>query len=254
MNLEEAIAHAIAALKNGAAGKYGYDYYAYEAACYAVQGQPAPMGRNDRLAQEHVPIFEEAGWSLAQRGILRPGVRRWQAQGVEGGGYSFTSAGRDALTELDETAVLLYSSGSLVETFHKFSERFGGSFDQRASEAVKCRDSSAWLASCVMSGAAAEAVLLAIASQKTGDHEKVLETYRKANGRRDVLNLITGQSPRHIKDTLRDFTGIISTWRDAAGHGAPTQIGAANADEALRQLLHMCQWADKEWVALTSLG
>lgn len=252
MNLEEAISHAIAALKAGEAGKYGYDYYAYEAACYAVRGMSAPKGRPDILAQDFVPVFEEAGWALSQRGILRPGVKHWQAQDVDGGGYSFTLSGRDALADLDETAVLLYSSGSLTQTFHEFSSRFGESFVQRASEAVKCRDCSVWLASCVMSGAAAEAVLLSIASNKIGDKEKALQVYRKANGRREILNLVTGRSPKHIKETLKDFTGIISVWRDEAGHGAATRIGAANADEALRQLLHMCQWTEKEWEALTS--
>jgi len=32
----------------------------------------------------------------------------------------------------------------------------------------------------------------------------------------------------------------------------PSPIGTANVDEALRQLLHMCQWVDREWENLTA--
>ena len=41
------------------------------------------------------------------------------------------------------------------------------------------------------------------------------------------------------------FTEIIAValwW----AHGRATALGTANADEALRQLLHMCQWVDRE--------
>jgi hypothetical protein len=67
-----------------------------------------------------------------------------------------------------------------------------------------------------------------------------------------VLNLIVGQVPQHRRDTLKIFSNIISMWRDEAAHGQVTLLGTANADEALRQLLHMCQWVEGEWVTLTT--
>lgn len=75
--------------------------------------------------------------------------------------------------------------------------------------------------------------------------------YRRAGGRSKVLNLITGAAKPHIKTQLDAFTGIMATWRDDAGHGTASVISSANADEALRQLLHMCQWVSKEWAVLT---
>jgi hypothetical protein len=103
-----------------------------------------------------------------------------------------------------------------------------------------------------MTGAAAESVLLALAIAKTGDEAHVLRTYRQSNGRQRVLNLIVGQVPQPRRDTLTIFSNIISMWRDEAAHGQVTLLGTANADEALRQLLHMCQWVEREWVTLTT--
>jgi hypothetical protein len=102
-----------------------------------------------------------------------------------------------------------------------------------------------------MSGAAAEAVLLEIAITKTGDREQVLRADRGSGGRSKILNMIAGGANAYLKRTLTDFSGIIGSWRDEAGHGAEVNISEANAIEALRQLLHLCQWVQKEWDNLT---
>lgn len=103
-----------------------------------------------------------------------------------------------------------------------------------------------------MVGAAAESILLALAIAKTGDEEAVLAQYRRASGRREVLNLIVGQANQQRRETLKTFANIVSQWRDEASHGTASPLSTANADEALRQLLHMCQWVDREWDALTA--
>ena len=252
MDVDQAIGIAIRALKEGQSARYGYDFYGRAAAEFAAKQQTSNGDERAKITSECTPLFEEAGWLLSLRGVLRPGVRSMGAQAADPGGYSLTSSGRQRLEDLDDTNVEVYQSGSLIDTFRGFSGRFGAGFEQRAVEAVRCRDAGVWLASCVMSGAAAEAVLLAIATAKTGDEQAVLQTYRRANGRRDTLKLIAGNAKQHIRDPLLAFTGIISAWRDEAGHGAATQISTANADEALRQLLHMCQWTQREWVTLTS--
>jgi hypothetical protein len=102
-----------------------------------------------------------------------------------------------------------------------------------------------------MAGAAAESILLALAIAKTGDESHVLKTYGHAGGRGKVLNMITGQLDQYRRNTLTTFTNIISLWRDDAAHGKATPLSTANADEALRQLLHMSQWVDREWANLT---
>jgi hypothetical protein len=102
-----------------------------------------------------------------------------------------------------------------------------------------------------MAGAAAESILLALAIAKTGDEPLVIRTYAQSGGRRKVLNMITRQLDQNRRDTLTTFTNIISLWRDEAAHGKATPLSTANADEALRQLLHMSQWVNREWGNLT---
>jgi hypothetical protein len=206
----------------------------------------------EQAINEISPVFYEAAWELCRRGIVRPGVRRSGDQTVEDGGYSLTEAGRKALAELDETTLLIAQPRALAATLAGYGDTFGGDFHQRALEAIKCRDAGAWLACCAMAGAAAESILLALAIAKAGDEAKVLRAYGHSGGRRQVLNMIVGQADPTRRGTLTTFTGIISLWRDEAAHGQATLLGTANADEALRQLLHMCQWVDREWESLTA--
>jgi hypothetical protein len=139
----------------------------------------------------------------------------------------------------------------LAATFATFAQRFGDGFRQRSTEAIKCRDAEAWLGCCAMAGAAPESILLALAIAKTRDEPLVIRTYGQAGGRREVLNMIAGQLDQSRRHTLTTLTNIISLWRDEAAHGKATPLGTANADEALRQLLHMSQWVNQEWADLT---
>ena len=253
MELDEAIAILIELLRNNRAGSYGYDLYARSGADAAA----SRIHKHDHSSREHTtrelsPIFYEAAWELCKRGIVRPGVRRTGDQAVDEGGYSLTVAGRAILQELDPFVILIAQPGSLAATLSGYRERFGSGFHQRALEAIKCRNVEAWLACCAMAGASAESVLLAVAIKKTGDESQILQTYARAGGRQRVLNLIVGQASQAIRNTLTTFTGIISLWRDEAAHGRASPLGTANADEALRQLLHMCQWVDSEWANLTT--
>lgn len=252
MNVDEAVGHALQALKEGTARKYGYDYYAPRVAQSVAARETHDHREIEVKTDQYYGFMEEAGWLLCLRGVLRPGVRIRHGQATGESGYSLTAAGTAKLQQLDDANVILYQSSALLNTFEGYKDRFGDGFVQRAAEAVRCRDAGVWLASCVMSGAAAEAVMLAVATAKDGDEDKVLRLYRGASGRRDIQNLITGQARQHLKDQMTAFSGIIAIWRDEAGHGASTSINTANADEALRQLLHMCQWAIKEWDALVS--
>lgn len=163
-----------------------------------------------------------------------------------------TQAGREGLAKIDETALQILQPGALAQTLVVYSNRFGDGFLQKAQEAIRCRDCGAWLASCAMAGAAAEAVLLATAIAKRGDEEKALKEYLGVNGRRATINFIGGQLQGHMQEQLRIFAGIISLWRDDAAHGLLSVLTAANAEESLRQLLHMCQWFEKHWAQLTA--
>jgi hypothetical protein len=193
------------------------------------------------------PVFMDAAWELCRRGLVRPGVKNIGEQAVAETGYSLTEAGRVALADMDPADFVVLQPGSLAATFASFEQRFGDGFMQRSAEAIRCRNAEAWLGCCAMAGAAAESILLALAIAKTNDEALVVRTYGQTGGRRKVLNMIVGQLDQHRRDTLTTFTNIISLWRDEASHGQATPLSTANADETLRQLLHMCQWVNREW-------
>ncbi len=252
MNLDEAIAFTLERLQVGEVAEYGYDLYPMRVARAASQQQQQDQREWERTAHELAPIFMDAAWELCRRGFVRPGVRDGRGQAVDQGGYSVTVAGAAALEELDTTAILIAQPGSLAETFAGYRQRYGAGFHQRAQEAIKCRNSEAWLACCAMAGAAAESVLLSLAVAKVEDEADVLKMYGRAGGRQKVLNSIVGTAKPHVRVTLTTFANIISLWRDEAAHGQESLIGAANADEVLRQLLEMCQWVEREWETLTT--
>lgn len=252
MDLDEAIAILLDLLRNDRARNYGYDLYARNGAEFAARQRYPHEHYLEGPLRELSPIFYEAAWELCRRGIVRPGVRRSGEQAVDEGGYSLTVAGRAALANLDTATILIAQPGSLAATFDGYRPLFGDGFHQRAIEAIKCRNAEAWLACCAMVGAAAELVLLTIAITKEEDEERVLRTYRGNRGRQAVLNMIVGQADAQRRNTLTTFAGIVSLWRDDAAHGQASPIDTSNADEALRQLLHMCQWVAREWDNLTN--
>lgn len=253
MDLDEAIALTLELLQTKQAGFYGYDLYPQSVArVVAEQRHPHDHHARESAGYQLSPIVMDAAWELCRRGIVRPGVRGTGKQATPEGGYSVTAAGSAALEQLDVTTILITQPGSLAATFAGYRSRYGEGFHQRAQEAIKCRNAEAWLACCAMAGAAAESVLLGLAIAKVGNEAEVLKVYRQAGGRKKVLNMIVGQSNAIVRNALVAFSNIISFWRDEAAHGRASPIDTANADEALRQLLHMCQWVDREWVALTA--
>jgi hypothetical protein len=252
MTLDEAIAHSIDALKNETAGNYGYDFYPDAVArAFASRGREYDRSEVEALAKRYFPFFEEAAWVLCMRGILRPGVRALGAQAVAHSGYSLTVFAAERLSTLDSNGLLLAQSSSLKGAFLRFESRFGAAFGERAVEAVAARDACLWYSCCAMAGAAAEAVLLSLSTAKRGDADEAMRVYSASQGRRKTMSYLVGSASDYHRQQMESFVGIISVWRDVASHASPTTLSTANADEALRQLLHMCQWVDREWDVLT---
>ncbi|MGO9173943.1 MAG: hypothetical protein ACLP7P_18545 [Rhodomicrobium sp.] len=254
--LEEAITFAIGYIRSGLGRKgiirdYGYDVWAPNVSMDWVfrHGQRRDEGQARQLS----PIFYEALWELCRRGILRPGVRESQGQGVDdGGGYSVTIKGKEWLSNLDDTALLLLQPGSLGAAFTRYRERFGNGYYQRTQEAIKCRSAEAWLAACAMVGAAAESILLALAIAKLADEDEVLKRYRAKSGRQNLLNLLIGQQADAIARPFRSGIQLLAYWRDNAAHGHASPISTAETDQALRELLIFSQFSSDNWVTLTS--
>ncbi len=252
MDLNEAIAFILNSLVDGKAASFGYDVYPEFLADLYAQNMVASGMERTELADRIAPVLNDASWELTRRGYLRPGPIGKAQTLAPYHGYSLTASGRNAVKSLDLDSLALLQPGSLSAALGSYRRLYGESFFQRSQEALKCRNAEAWLACCAMAGAAGEAIMLTVALAKTKDEDRVRKDYNGAGGRQKISNLITGHLPDWQKNSFKSLTGIISHWRDEAAHGAATTLTTANADDALRQLLNMCQWTEKYWAELTT--
>ena len=138
-------------------------------------------------------------------------------------------------------------SSRLAQLFQSFAQRFGDGFAQRATEAVTTYRTANWLAACVMAGAAAESVLLAVAVGKSGDEKKVLATYNSSGGRGRTTQMVLQGATTPIKTQFGNALLVMHFWRDTAAHGMATTISEIEAHASLMQLLRLAQFADDHW-------
>jgi hypothetical protein len=227
---------------------YGYDLYVPTLARKWAQGDQENPSHWDRHAREASGVFFEAAWELCRRGILRPGVRATSEQGInDGGGYCVTTRGREWLRDAADEVFVSVQPGALAAAFDRYRHRFGAGYHQRAQEAIRCRNSEAWVAACTMVGAAAESVMLALAIAKNGDEDAVLRAYMARDGRKGVMNILTNQASAGLTRQLTASLSLLSYWRDTAAHGQATPIGATEAEQSLRELLLLSQFASDNW-------
>jgi hypothetical protein len=198
MHIDDATAFLVDYIRNprdmGGYSSYGYEIYLpHVVGANLVEVERSTLHhsqlRDSERARELSSVFYEAAWDLSRRGILRPGVKRFGAQSDGGGGdgYCITSVGRSWIKS-GATDDVIVEPGRLGQLFETLSPRFGRGFLQRANEAVQCHRFGNYLACCAMCGAAAEAILLAVATAKSGDEAATLATYRAAGGRHRVVN------------------------------------------------------------------
>ncbi len=199
--------------------------------------------------------FYDAAWELCRRGILRPGKITPRGEfmcDALGDHYSLTAFGQDWLKNQQEQFFLPNDPGRLTEIFQKFVPRFELGFQQRASEAVACHRLSTYLACCVMAGAAAESILLAVAISKSGDEEATLKEYSGSSGRKKITDKIIQGVPGGLGDQFKTLCSLLNYWRDQAGHGTVSNISEIEAFNAISRLLQFAQFADDNWPTLTS--
>lgn len=103
-----------------------------------------------------------------------------------------------------------------------------------------------------MCGAASESILLALATAKTGDEERVLKDYGTTTGRTKIEKLLLKQQNSHVHQELPNYTNLLKYWRDAAAHGADTAISESEAFTSLLLLLRFAQFANENWDKLTT--
>ena len=206
------------------------------------------------LSDEHFRPFYDAAWELARIGVLRPGafMPRGMAMGGQlfsGDGFSITRFGREWLKDAAQRPIR--DPSRLAEVLQSFAPRFGDGYAQRAKEAASTYRTSHYLAACVMSGAAAESILPAVAIARIGNEAKVLAEYKTSGGRRKITKQIKGNVAAGIAGQFETALQVLHYWRDDAGHGTMTAISEIEAHASLTQLLRLAQFASDHWSQLT---
>jgi hypothetical protein len=137
----------------------------------------------------------------------------------------------------------------MAEIIASFAPRYGPGFVQRANEAIRCHRAGLYLATCVMAGAAAESILLAVAIAKVGDEANVLKEYSSGRGR--VTKSVTTGLPEPLARAFTSALYVLHFWRDDASHGKATTISEVEAYVSLMQLLRLAQFCSDRWAELT---
>lgn len=260
-NQDDALLYILGVLRAGGAktrySDYGYDVYIPNIIRQYVASLGLDPSREDgyRLQHDISPLFLDAAWEVARRGIIRPGVRILGEQstdeGSSGAGFALTPFGRKWLAEGTDNIWVPTAPDRFAEMIAPLRARFGAGFHSRSQEAVRCYGAHAFLACCTMCGAAGESVLLATAIGKVGDEQKVLSAYSNARGRTTVENMVIGK----LKDSLRrEFLGLTSLlkyWRDDAAHGKTSTISDNEAYTSLALLLRYASFVNDRWEELT---
>jgi len=236
-------------------GTYGYEVWVPNAvAAYLREIEKIPRHAvyDSPRHRDLSPIFYDAAWQLARRGVFRAGVKNSGAQAVPDGGqgYSLTAAGRAWIAE-GAKDLILFQQDRLAQLFDRFRERFGPGYLQRALEAVRCNTNGTFLACCAMCGAAAESILLAAAIARRGDEPAVLRDYRASGGRSRVEKGLLGQVSEPTASRFHTFMDLLAYWRDDSSHGTATTIGDVEAYDALSRLLRLAHFASDHWSELT---
>jgi hypothetical protein len=207
-----------------------------------------------QLSEENCPPFYDAAWELARIGVLRPGrhnpsTPRFAGGGFNGAAFTISELGHDWLQNASQRPISDPSRWS--EVLQSFVGHFGNGYAQRATEAVRTYRTANYLAACVMAGAAAESILLAVAIAKIGDEARVLAQYNARNGRKNLTTTITGQLPVPVKTQFETALQVLHYWRDDAAHGMATTISEIEAYASLSQLLRLAQFTDDHFAELT---
>lgn len=204
------------------------------------------------LEQNHLILWYDAAWKLCRIGVLRPGEFASAGMGMArafGDVYTITGFGRKWLEQAAHRPVI--DPSRLAELLDGFGSKFGDGYRQRATEAVRTYRTNNYLATCVMAGAAAESILLAVAISKFNDEAKVLREYRTASGRGRITKSIIGNVSAGIASQFEDRLQGMHYWRDDAAHGVMTTISEIEAHTSLTQLLRLAQFSTDHWNQLT---
>jgi len=209
---------------------------------------------SENLEDQHFQPFYDAAWELCRIGVIRPGEfapRGWATDAglFSGDTFSITRFGRAWLKDASQRPIA--DPARLSEVLQGFADRFGSGYAQRATEAVRTYRTGNYLAACVMSGAAAESILLALATAKTGDEAKVLLEYNTTGGRRRITKRVSGNVSAVLATQLETSLQALR-WHDSAGHATMTTVSETEAHIGLTDLLRLAQFVHDHWAEFTA--
>jgi hypothetical protein len=218
------------------------------------QSRPEKLASED-LQDHHFQPFYDAAWELCRIGVIRPGEfapRGWATDAgiFSGDTFSITRFGRAWLKDASQRPIV--DPARLSQVLQGFADRFGGGYAQRATEAVKTYRTANYLASCVMAGAAAESILLALATAKIGDEAKVLLEYNTTGGRRRLTKRVCGNVSSPIATQLDTALQALHYWHDGTGHATMTTVSEIEAHIGLTDLLRLAQFVHDHWTELVA--
>lgn len=239
---------------------YGYELYLPKLIRSWFSERYQEIGATRDQAERYLPsisvYFYPAAWDLCRRGILRPGVSQHGAQSTDdgngGNGYCITPFGMQWLKESTDDAFVPTEPERFGQMIKPFETTFGRGFTQRANEAIRCYGAHAYLACCVMCGAASESILLHLAIQKTNNEQLVLKDYKRAKGRSTIENLIKSGLTGSLQRDFDSFFYLIKYWRDESGHGEITDISDNEAFTSLALLLRCAKYSQDNYSVLTT--
>jgi hypothetical protein len=262
MNIEDAEKIIVQWVKEGSKSQhsnYGYDVYIPNVIRNLLEKEGINAEREGHGRKlELSPFFYAAAWELCRRGIIRPGVKIMGAQSTDdgsgGNGYSITPFGKQWIEEDDKDAFIPTEPGRFAAMLAPYRDNFGPAFYERAQEAIRCYGAHAYLACCVMCGAAAESILLTTAISKEGDEEKVLTEYTTSRGRSRIENLVIGKAKDFVQREFRGYTVLLKYWRDEAAHGKASNISDNEAYTSLALLLRFTMFMHDNWSEFVNNG
>jgi len=221
----------------------------------AVIGHPKPAWATPDAEKRVYRAFQDAAWELCLAGKWRMSVADGRLSGMAGAGgdgYSITAAGFEWFKNGDLEALVL-SPNAIARMLDQYSNRFGDTYRRKTQEAVKNFRAGTYMSCCTMCGAAAEAILVALAIAKTKDRDKVLKGYKTTSGRatliRTVLNGVKEEARIHYQAGLT----LINAYRDESAHGDDTEIDRDGdaAKTMLETLLRFAKLSEQNWELLT---
>ncbi len=237
-------------------GAYGYDVYLPNLLYTYYRKQNIPDDQIHGKIKEISPLLYSAAWDLCRRGILRPGIKCYGEQATDAGnagdGYSITPFGRQWLSEAHTDLYIPTEPGRFAALLAQYKEKFGPGFQERAQQAIICYRSQAFLACCVMCGAAAESIILAAAIAKENDEEKVLKEYSSAQGRKKIEGVLIGKAKLNLQEDYRNNSYLLKYWRDEAAHGKSSNISDNEAYTSLALLLRFALFINNNWNELVN--